>query len=98
MKNYFLVLTLATAFSVTAQHKTLPGFDYGNPAAPTGDEWQSPENLSLNKEYPRAYFFSFNNEKQAIQVLPEYSPYWQSLNGQWAFHWCKTPDQRPKDF
>ena len=48
MKNYFLVLTLATAFSVTAQHKTLPGFDYGNPAAPTGDEGQSPENLSLN--------------------------------------------------
>ncbi len=78
--------------------QTLAGFAYGNPAAPTGDEWQSPENLSLNKEYPRPYFFSFNNEKQATRVLPEYSPYWQSLNGQWRFHWCKTPDQRPKDF
>ena len=98
MKNYFLAFTLVATISATAQHKTLAGFAYGNPAAPTGDEWQSPENLSLNKEYPRAYFFSFNNEKQAIQVLPEYSPYWQSLNGQWAFHWCKTPDQRPKDF
>lgn len=98
MKNYFLAFTLAATISATAQHKTLAGFAYGNPAAPTGDEWQSPENLSLNKEYPRAYFFSFNNEKQATQVLPEYSPYWQSLNGQWQFHWCKTPDQRPKDF
>ena len=98
MKNYFLAFTLAATISATAQHKTLAGFAYGNPAAPTGDEWQSPENLSLNKEYPRAYFFSFNNEKQATQVLPEYSPYWQSLNGQWRFHWCKTPDQRPKDF
>jgi len=98
MKNYFLALTLAATISATAQHKTLAGFAYGNPAAPTGDEWQSPENLSLNKEYPRAYFFSFNNEKQATQVLPEYAPYWQSLNGQWRFHWCKTPDQRPKDF
>ena len=98
MKNYFLAFTLAATISATAQHKTLAGFAYGNPAAPTGDEWQSPENLSLNKEYPRAYFFSFNNEKQATQVLPEYSPYWQSLNGQWRFHWCKTPDQHPKDF
>ena len=98
MKNYFLAFTLVATISATAQHKTLAGFAYGNSAAPTGDEWQSPENLSLNKEYPRAYFFSFNNEKQATQVLPEYSPYWQSLNGQWRFHWCKTPDQRPKDF
>ncbi|MBM0654489.1 discoidin domain-containing protein [Capnocytophaga genosp. AHN8471] len=98
MKNYFLAFTLAATISATAQHKTLAGFAYGNPAAPTGDEWQSPENLSLNKEYPRAYFFSFNNEKQATQVLPEYAPYWQSLNGQWQFHWCKTPEQRPKDF
>ena len=98
MKNYFLAFTLAATISATAQHKTLAGFAYGNPAAPTGDEWQSPENLSLNKEYPRAYFFSFNNEKQATQVLPEYAPYWQSLNGQWRFHWCKTPDERPKDF
>ena len=98
MKNYFLAFTLAATISATAQHKTLAGFAYGNPAAPTGDEWQSPENLSLNKEYPRAYFFSFNNEKQATQVLPEYAPYWQSLNGQWRFHWCKTPGQRPKDF
>ena len=98
MKNYFLAFTLAATISATAQHKTLAGFAYGNPAAPTGNEWQSPENLSLNKEYPRAYFFSFNNEKQATQVLPEYAPYWQSLNGQWRFHWCKTPEQRPKDF
>ena len=98
MKNYFLAFTLVATISATAQHKTLAGFAYGNPVAPIGDEWQSPEKLSLNKEYPRAYFFSFNNEKQATQVLPEYAPYWQSLNGQWRFHWCKTPDERPKDF
>ena len=98
MKNYFLTFTLVATISATAQHKTLAGFAYGNLVVPTGDEWQSPEKLSLNKEYPRAYFFSFNNEKQATQVLPEYAPYWQSLNGQWRFHWCKTPEQRPKDF
>ena len=37
MKNYFLAFTLAATISATAQHKTLAGFAYGNPAAPTGD-------------------------------------------------------------
>ncbi len=81
-----------------AQHNPLGGFAYGDKEAPTGKEWESVEELALNKEYPRAYFFSFDNEAQAVQVRPEKSPYWLSLNGQWRFHWCKTPDERPKDF
>lgn len=81
-----------------AQHNPLGGFAYGDKEAPTGKEWESVEELALNKEYPRAYFFSFDNEAQAAQVGPEKSPYWLSLNGQWRFHWCKTPDERPKDF
>ena len=81
-----------------AQHNPLGGFAYGDKDAPTGKEWESVEELALNKEYPRAYFFSFDNEAQAAQVRPEKSPYWLSLNGQWRFHWCKTPDERPKDF
>ena len=81
-----------------AQHNPLGGFAYGDKEAPTGKEWESVEELALNKEYPRAYFFSFDNEAQAAQVRPEKSPYWLSLNGQWRFHWCKTPDERPKDF
>ena len=81
-----------------AQHTPLGGFAYGDKEAPTGKEWESVEELALNKEYPRAYFFSFDNEAQAAQVRPEKSPYWLSLNGQWRFHWCKTPDERPKDF
>ena len=81
-----------------AQHNPLGGFAYGDKDAPTGKEWESVEELALNKEYPRTYFFSFDNEAQAAQVRPEKSPYWLSLNGQWRFHWCKTPDERPKDF
>lgn len=102
MKNYLKMssacLMMALWPCAWAQHTPLGGFAYGDKEAPTGKEWESVEELALNKEYPRAYFFSFNNEAQAAQVRPEKSPYWLSLNGQWRFHWCKTPDERPKDF
>lgn len=102
MKNYLKMssacLMMALWPCAWAQHNPLGGFAYGDKDAPTGKEWESVEELALNKEYPRAYFFSFDNEAQAAQVRPEKSPYWLSLNGQWRFHWCKTPDERPKDF
>lgn len=102
MKNYLKIssacLLMALWPCAWAQHTPLGGFAYGDKEAPTGKEWESVEELALNKEYPRAYFFSFDNEAQAAQVRPEKSPYWLSLNGQWRFHWCKTPDERPKDF
>lgn len=102
MKNYLKMssacLMMALWPCAWAQHNPLGGFAYGDKEAPTGKEWESVEELALNKEYPRAYFFSFDNEAQATQVRPEKSPYWLSLNGQWRFHWCKTPDERPKDF
>ena len=102
MKNYLKMssacLLMALWPCAWAQHNPLGGFAYGDKDAPTGKEWESVEELALNKEYPRTYFFSFDNEAQAAQVRPEKSPYWLSLNGQWRFHWCKTPDERPKDF
>ena len=76
----------------------LEGFTYGSVNAPTGKEWESPENLALNKEQPHAYFFPFQHLDNARKVLPENSQFWQSLNGDWKFHWAPDPDSRPKDF
>ncbi|MCA5984394.1 glycoside hydrolase family 2 TIM barrel-domain containing protein [Bacteroides thetaiotaomicron] len=76
----------------------LEGFTYGSVNAPTGKEWESPENLALNKEQPHAYFFPFQHLDNARKVLPENSKYWQSLDGDWKFHWAPDPDSRPKDF
>ncbi len=76
----------------------LAGFRYGTELAPTGKEWESVQDLSLNKEQPHAWFFSFENVGQARKVLPENSKYWQSLNGTWKFHWAPSPDVRPADF
>ena len=76
----------------------IEGFYYGNMTAPTGWEWQSPDSLGYNKQQPHTWFFNFENVEAARKVLPENSAYWQSLNGEWAFNWAPTPDQRPKDF
>lgn len=81
-----------------ANRPPLEGFAYKTEQAPTGKEWESPENLALNKEQPRAYFFSFQDVESARKVLPENSKYWQSLNGEWNFNWAPDPDSRPKDF
>lgn len=99
MKRFFSVIAAGCAcLQLAAQSPALEGFRYGNEAAPTGKEWESVEDLSLNKEQPHAWFFSFGDVESARKVLPENSEYWQSLNGTWKFHWAPNPDERPKDF
>lgn len=100
MRKLTLTLMLfgTTMLCGVAQQKALEGMQYATVKAPTGDEWQSPENLSLNKEQPRAYFFSFQDAENARKVLPENSKYWLTLNGDWKFNWAPDPDSRPKDF
>lgn len=91
----FPAAVFAQAIPVTKQ---LNGFAYGQFNAPSGKEWESPEDLSLNKELPHAYHFSFNDVASARKVLPENSSNWKSLDGTWKFHWVKSPEERPKDF
>ncbi len=99
MKRFFsLIAAGAACMHLAAQSPALEGFLYGNQAAPTGKEWESVEELSLNKEQPHAYFFSFESVESARKFLPENSKYWQSLNGTWKFHWAPNPDERPADF
>ncbi|MDO4880944.1 MAG: glycoside hydrolase family 2 TIM barrel-domain containing protein [Capnocytophaga sp.] len=98
LKKIQFISFSAVSLLAVGQHKPLGGFAYGEKNEPTGKEWESVEELALNKEYPRAYFFSFQDEKSATKVLPENSNYWLSLNGNWKFHWVKTPFERPKDF
>ncbi|NGM62504.1 DUF4981 domain-containing protein [Sphingobacterium sp. SGG-5] len=94
----FITFTVQAQSSLKSSYPSIEGFSYGRMNAPSGKEWETPEALSLNKELPHAYFFSFQNREDARQVLPAHSPYWRSLNGTWKFHWVKTPDDRPKNF
>lgn len=72
-------------------------------------DWENEEVIAFNKEPARATGLSFDDAKSAIRAYsmkkPEdalkkwtESPYWHSLNGQWKFHWVKSPDERPLDF
>lgn len=106
-KTTSLVLGLSLGFSVfslkaqngyVTNFEQISGYAKGNPVAPTGKEWESPGELSLNKEQPKAYFFHFADQTSAAKVLPEHSKYYSSLNGTWKFHWVKHPNERPKDF
>ena len=40
----------------------------------------------------------FADEGQALRLSIEESPYYQTLNGTWKFHWVADPEKRPKDF
>ena len=90
-------LLLATTGAL-AVNDGLKGFMYGAADAPSGNEWQSVEELSLNKEQPHAWFFPFEDVQAAKKVLPENSSWWLSLNGDWQFHWAPVPEERPEDF
>ncbi len=94
-KRIIFALMLLAGTTAWAQPE---GFYYGKMTAPTGWEWQSPDSLGYNKLAPHAWFFNFESVEAARKVLPENSQYWQSLNGQWHFHWAPTPEARPKDF
>ena len=97
-KKSLTLLAGLLALPSFAQIQPLGGFYYGQMPEPTGWEWQSPDSLAYNKQQPHAWFFSFESVDKARKVLPENSALWQSLDGQWQFHWASNPDQRPKDF
>ena len=88
----FLISLLFSALAIGASaNDNLEGFLYGQAEAPEGNEWQSPEKLSLNKLPPRAHIFPFADATAARHVLPEGSKYFQSLDGTWKFCLFKSP-------
>ena len=91
---------LCNAMSMRADNGSLmEGYVMGSSVkAPRGNEWNDPAQLGLNKEMPRAWFFSFDSKDNARKVLPENSIYWRSLDGKWKFHFSPSPEERPQRF
>ena len=87
MKKYLLIASAVASLSVLA-------------AAPTGKEWQDNQALSLGREPVRAAFSSFDTERQALKILPEFAPRQISLDSDtaWKFRWSKNPDERSTGF
>ncbi len=72
-------------------------------------DWEDETVIGINKEPARASGLSFGSVRSALAGLQWTTPqeltakryasdYYQSLNGDWKFHWVNHPDQRPADF
>ncbi|MDW3194529.1 MAG: glycoside hydrolase family 2 TIM barrel-domain containing protein [Cytophagales bacterium] len=61
-------------------------------------DWENPEVFNVNQEQTRAYFIPYATEHQLLSGERETSPYFQSLNGDWKFHYSTNPGDRPLDF
>ena len=61
-------------------------------------DWENEQVVGRNKEPGRATALPYPDRERAIQATREATPYFQSLNGSWRFHWVPHPDQRPVDF
>ncbi len=61
-------------------------------------DWENPRVFGINKELPHATLTPYPSERAAQNAGAQASPFVQSLNGQWKFHWVKQPSERPVDF
>ncbi len=61
-------------------------------------DWENPRLTGLNLEAPRAFFFPFPDAASALGSKATESPWVESLNGPWKFHWSPGPEDRPADF
>lgn len=62
-------------------------------------EWNNnPEIFQLNRREAHATLMPYPSVDLALANNREQSPYYMSLNGQWAFNWVSEPTQRNKTF
>ncbi|RMG69539.1 MAG: DUF4981 domain-containing protein [Bacteroidetes bacterium] len=54
-------------------------------------EWQDPAVIGQGKTPPHATYVPFGDEQTALAFRPEQSPYYRSLNGDWAFAFYPEP-------
>jgi len=62
------------------------------------DHWEDQTVFQINREEPRAHFFPFESEALALKNDKSLSNYFQSLNGEWKFHFAKDPTQKATGF
>lgn len=61
-------------------------------------EWENQHVFQINREAPHCTRMPYADESQVLKGDRTASPYYQSLNGDWKFHWSPDPSSRPADF
>ncbi|MFO7890480.1 MAG: glycoside hydrolase family 2 TIM barrel-domain containing protein [bacterium] len=62
------------------------------------NDWENPQITGKNKEIPHATLIPYKSEATAVTCNKEASFFYQTLNGNWRFHWSANPGQSPKNF
>ncbi|MEE8452438.1 MAG: glycoside hydrolase family 2 TIM barrel-domain containing protein, partial [Thermoguttaceae bacterium] len=70
----------------------------GSPARAETPDWENPEVFDVNKEPPHATLAVYPDVKSAIRADRAASPWFQSFDGKWKFHWVSKPADRPMEF
>ena len=68
------------------------------PAFSDHPDLENEQVIGRNKEPGRTTSFFYEEVAAAIQDNHAQSPWFESLNGDWKFHWAPDPDNRPADF
>lgn len=61
-------------------------------------DWEDPEVFAVNKENTRTTSLPYPSEELAVGDNYDSSPYYQSLNGKWKFHWVPRVSEVPAGF
>ena len=61
-------------------------------------DWENQHVFRINKEEAHAILMPFPSQEAALTKTRLESPWCQSLNGDWKFHWVNHPDKRPAEF
>ncbi len=85
-------VTVVVSFAGLAAHAA------ENQSAPASPEWQNPRALHEGVEAPSATMTVFPDEASARTLDSARSPFVQSLNGDWKYHWSATPVARVAGF
>lgn len=61
-------------------------------------DWENEQVLHRNRLPARATFWPMGSLEAALSGERDASPWVQSLDGPWRFHWAPTPDESPENF
>ncbi|WP_051605673.1 glycoside hydrolase family 2 TIM barrel-domain containing protein [Polaribacter sp. Hel_I_88] len=62
-------------------------------------EWENPEIFQINREEPRATFYNYSSQEEALANKGwETSASYKSLNGTWSFYYADSVQARPTNF
>jgi beta-galactosidase/beta-glucuronidase len=62
------------------------------------NDWENPEVVAINREPMHVTSVPYPTLKMAREGEASRSPWVQSLNGEWRFHWAPSPDEAPETF